>query len=330
MMGKIFDFAKFFCVASGLLIIRSLIFLGFIIFVVFLLMVIGKGVPREQVSPEQVSPAVADFTESREIREMLSPSVYWIKTTVYVTETPEKIKLLAKKDLSGKCVGDFGTAWTVSEKGYFVTNDHVVQQKSAEETCIEKLSASLGIKKEDLAGLKFRVSYSLADSEKNFLRVNLVHSWWPLVDMALLQVDQSYQERQRNALGERYKEPKFVPVEFRTGSPSIVHGKVISGKGPMILPDEPVAVLGMPLFFSYVLAKGTLGPSLFSEGKETFFQFTAPVYHGTSGAPVLSLLDRKVIGMMTLGRTDSGSVSQIAGAVPFWVIQKALNEIDMK
>lgn len=325
MMGKIFDFAKFFCIASGLLIVRFVFFFILLLCVGIFLLKTNRQVPSEHVSP-----AIADFTESQEVRAMLSPSVYWLKTTVYVTETPEKVKQLTKKDLSGKCIGDFGTAWTVSEKGYFVTNDHVVQQKSAEETCIQKLSASLGIKQEDLAGLKFKVTYSLADSEKNLFHVNLIRSWGPSIDMALLQVDRAYLERLKNALGKKYREPKFVPVELRTASPLIVGGTVVSGKGLMIFPDEPVAVLGMPLFFSYVLTKGTLGPSLFSEGEETFLQFTAPVYHGTSGAPVLSLLDRKVIGMMTLGRSDNGSVTQIAGAVPFWIIQNALKEIEMK
>jgi S1-C subfamily serine protease len=99
----------------------------------------------------------------------------------------------------------------------------------------------------------------------------------------------------------------------------------------MILPDEPIIFMGNPLDFPYTLTTGKLGNNAFRFFKnETFIHYIAATNSGDSGGPLMSLLDFKVIGMTTMAKTDHDNITLQSGAVPFWIIQKELREVDMK
>jgi S1-C subfamily serine protease len=122
-------------------------------------------------------------------------------------------------------------------------------------------------------------------------------------------------------------------IDFRTGSPEGVDGKVISGKGPLVVPDEPVVTMGGPLYLPFTITKGMLGNNaFFSLAKIPLVHFTAPINSGNLGGLLISLLDFKAIGMVTMAKADfdGNDRSLQAGAVPFWEIQKALQTVDMK
>ncbi|MFA5830587.1 MAG: serine protease [Candidatus Paceibacterota bacterium] len=267
------------------------------------------------------SPAIAEYQQSQYVRELLSPSTFTVRVKVFVSE---KNKATQKEEES-LCVQGVGTAYTVSENGYFSSSNHIFDPSSRQTECLESLAKNRNVPISALMGVRFKIEYIFTDANKISFPVDIVKTF-PEIDLAVLK------PKQKEASILQPLPPKWIPVQFRTGSPSIVDGKAVSGNGPFFAPDEPVAMMGTPLNLPFTLTKGTLGNNTFFEfGGIPFIHFVAPINSGNSGGPVISLLDFKFIGMAAATKFDTGKYpTSQAGAIPFWEIQKALKEIDMK
>ncbi len=262
--------------------------------------------------PPPNAPAIAEYQQTKFARELLSPSVFSFEIKVYITE----------KDVKSVCVEGVGSAFTVDEKGYFATNNHVVDVAAKEKFCTDNLAKTRNVPVSSLFGLRFDVKNFIVDSQNRHWNVDVIKTF-PDSDVAVLKIS----NEQTNGTPPK----KWKVAEFRTGSPSIVNGKIVSGKGPYVVPDEPVIMIGTPLELPFTITKGMLGNNTFRVGGKTpYLHFIAPINSGNSGGPLVSLLDFKVIGMATMAKPDFGGMTLQAGAVPFWEIQKVLKEVDMK
>jgi len=277
--------------------------LCFFIYTAFLVLV-------QKTPPPINSPAIAEYQETRYVRNLLSPSVFTVEARLFVSEKNAEKPFFCSKG--------YGSAFMVNEKGYFVTNNHVIDPASKQTACLEGMAKTKDIPVSSLFGVRFEIKYFLTDFEGTTFPVTIAKAF-PERDLAVLKVDGA-------TISQKWK-----PVEFRTGTPVIIDGKVTSEKGPMILPDEPIITMGTPLELTFTIARGMLGNGVFqTPDGETFIHFIAPNNSGNSGGPLFSLLDFRVIGMSTVSKADNQSMSEQAGAIPFWVIQKALQEVEMK
>ena len=292
------------------------------IFAVILLYYIGRPWEAEKVPVN--APAIAEWQQTEAVRQLLTPSVFTTHVTLFVSEKDSA----TQKEKEALCVQGIGTAFTVSDKGYFVTNNHAVDPTPKQTACLEKLTKERNVPASSLTGIRFRFEYTLTDNNKITFPVEIVKTF-PEIDMAVLKPLQ-------NEMGILPRLPKkWTPVTFRTGSPSVIDGKVFSVKNsktmPLIIPDERIAMMGSVLNLPYTITDGKLGNNMFYDfGKIPFIHFIAPINSGNSGGPLLSLLDFKVIGMASMSKADRNVPTSQAGAIPFWEIQKALKTVDMK
>ena len=268
--------------------------------------------------PPPNAPAIAEYQETKFARKLLSPSVFSFEIKLYITEKDKE----SQKDVTSVCVEGVGSAFTVNEKGYFATNNHVVDVAAKEKFCTDNLAKTRNVSVSSLFGLKFDVKNFIVDSQNRRWNVDVIKTF-PESDVAVLKIS--------NDQTKGTPPKKWKVAEFRTGSPHIVNGKVVSGTGPYVVPDEPIIMIGTPLELPFTITRGMLGNNTFRVGGKTpYLHFIAPINSGNSGGPVISLLDFKVIGMATMAKPDFGGMTQQSGAVPFWEIQKVLKQVDMK
>lgn len=273
---------------------------------------------KPQVQAPINSPAIAEYQQTQAVRELLSPSVFTLEAKLFVSETDTK----TQKENRFFCAEGYGTAFAVSEKGYFITNSHVIEPESKKTACLEGLSKTRKVPISALFGSRFEIKYFLTDFQKDTFPV-VIFKAFPEKDIAILKYAGKNQAK------------RWKPGEFRFGSPSIRGGKVFSVEKsltmPLIIPDEPVITMGTPLELPFTIIEGMLGNGVFqSPSGNVFIHFIAPNNSGNSGGPLVSLLDFKIIGMTTVTKSDNRSMSEQAGAIPFWEIIKALRTIDMK
>ena len=289
-----------------------------IILAVVLVYYIGR--PWGSVSTPINSHAISEFQETAHAREILSPSTFYLKMDVYILSK----NTVTNEETKHSCSQGIGTSFTVSEKGYFVTNKHVIDPKKAIDLCTEKTLSGENPPAWVKGKTRFDVEYSLTDSKDHSFPVS-VFSIVPDMDMAVLKVDQTKIESTTSL------PDKFVPVEFRSASPNIINGFVISGKGPYVLPDEPIITMGCPLYLPFTLTRGILGFNTFMSGRTNYIHMIIPINSGNSGGPVVSLLDFKVLGMTTLSKEDSnGGITQQSGMISSRSIESALKKISME
>lgn len=267
------------------------------------------------------APAIAEWQQTGYTRDLLSPSTFDLKMKVYITDK----NLGTIKQRERMCAYGIGTASAYKKVGYFLTNNHVVDPNLVETGCLYYLAKKRNVPISSLFGVKFRVEYILTNVEKISFPVRIAYTF-PKIDLAVLNVTE------RNiAIADIFQ--NWKSVGFRTGSPHIIDGKVVSGKGPQMLPDEPVATMGGPLYLPFTMITGTLGNNTFYNlAKIPLIHFIAPINSGNSGALLISLLDFKVIGMVTMAKADfeGNDRSMQSGAVPFWEIQKALKSVGLE
>ncbi len=296
-----------------LTIIKTAVIICAFLSLIFFMYIALLAATKKQPIPI-TSPAIAEYQENKAVRELLSPSVFTAKIKVFVQE----------KNKEALCTQGVGTAFTVSENGYFITNNHVVDLSSRQTEYLRTLAKKRNVPVSVLKKITFRAEYTLTDDQNRSFPVQIVQTF-PKIDLAILKPSQ--EDKSPSVILPK----QWKPVEFRTGSPNIVDGNVVSGKGPFVLRDEPIATMGTPLSLPFTITKGKLGNNTFYEFNEVpFIHFIAPINSGNSGGPLVSLLDYKVIGMTAMIKQDHGNITEQAGAIPFWVIQKALKEVDMK
>ncbi|MCK9351732.1 MAG: serine protease [Candidatus Paceibacterota bacterium] len=266
------------------------------------------------------APAIAEWQQTEHVRQLMSPITFDLKMNVYAAEKDA----VSQKEKTWICASGAGTVFAHKKIGHFLTNHHVIDPEYVKTGCLYNLAKERNVPISSLSRVQFRVEYFLTNADKVVFPVHVVHSF-PEIDVAVLNAE-------KNILtAPIYK--NWKSVDFRTGSPKIVDGKIVLGKGPMVLPDEPVATMGSPLYLPFTIIKGTLGNNTFSSRSGIpLIHFIAPINSGNSGGPLISLLDFKVIGMTTMSKADyeGNDRSLQSGAVPFWEIQKALRSVGLE
>jgi S1-C subfamily serine protease len=276
--------------------------------------------PKPQ-PPAINSPAIAEYRQSQYVRKLLTPATFDLKMNVYISKKDMAWERMDKRI----CASGAGTAFTSKEKGYFLTNNHVTDPNLAETGCLYRLAKKRNVPISSLFGVRFDIEYILTNAEKISFPARVAHTF-PKIDLAVLKITE------RNAdIADVLA--NWKSVDFRTGSPNIIDEKVVSGKGPLIVPDEQVATMGGPLGLPFTVTTGILGSNtFFNLTNIPLVHFIAPINSGNSGGQLISLLDFKAIGMVTMSKADfeGNDRSLQSGAVPFWEIQKALKEVGMK
>jgi hypothetical protein len=250
--------------------------------------------------------AVAEFLQLKTARETLEPSTFSLNVIMSFKE--------GKK--WERCAVIRATAFKV--EGYFITSKHEVNKKEEmSDACKKYLSIKRKTEISSLEKEEIQLEFFLMDAKKLAFPVTIKKM--EIDDIAFLSANSSFIK-------------KYKSVNFRSGSPLVdfKKGTVTSGKGPMILSDEPAIAMGTPNDTLFELSKGYLGKDLFRFKEMNLIPFTGPINSGNSGGPLMSLLDNKVIGMIVMVKTDKGHPTLHAGAIPFWRIQKALKNIDTK
>jgi S1-C subfamily serine protease len=295
--------------------------------VVVCILVYYIGGPWKQNSTPINAPAIAEWQQSEHMREVMSPSTFDIEARLFFREKDPN----TNKEMRTFCSEAIGGAYTVNKKGYFGTNNHIINSSHRKDACLEKLSKKRKVPIYLLTGVRFDTEYYLTSPEKLSFRVSVIKTF-PKIDLAVLRIPRTWQEVGMDIFKDPPKYPdSFIHIEFRTGSPSIIDGKVVSGKGKYILPDEPIAFMGSPLGLPFTITTGKLGNNVFREFENVLFvHYIAPTNTGNSGGPLYSLLDFKFIGMSTMMKFDNGHMSNQSGMIPFWQIQSALNTIKME
>lgn len=250
--------------------------------------------------------AVAEFMQLKTARENLELSTFSLNVIMSFKE--------GKK--WEQCAVIRASAFKA--EGYFITSKHEVNKKDEmTDSCKKYISVKRKTKIPSLEKEETQLEYFLMDTKKSAFPVTVKKM--ETDDIAFLSADSSFTE-------------KYKPVNFRNRSPVVnfEKGTVTEGKGPAFLSDEPAIAMGTPNDALFELSKGYLGKELFRFKNMNLIPFTGPINSGNSGGPLMSLLDNKVVGMIIMIKTDKGHPTLHAGAIPFWRIQEALKNIDMK
>jgi len=315
-------------------------FFGFLFACSIALIVIGAQnyiiapFAKASVSSQEKTSAVSEYIENRNTHEFLACSTYWVRVRTFVVSVPDSIAERLHGKTSGLCNEGYGTAWTIDSRGYFATNNHVVDVEKFQKECLSAIAKKGNIPISEFFGVQMKTDITLSGPDKFLFKAKVLKTW-KNPDIGFLEVDRDYLARLQAKLGDEYVKPDFIPLPFRTASPVIKNGIVSEGKGMIVLPDEPIAVLGNPLALPFVLVRGKLGTGTFWEmgqdgKKEVFVHLVAPLNHGSSGSAILSLLDMKVIGMDSINKSDVGQISAHHGMVPFWTIMEKMKEAGLK
>jgi hypothetical protein len=265
--------------------------------------------------------AVGEYKENVKLSEIVIPSVFGVNVHGIYTDTDPKTNV----ETHTFCMKGVGTAYTVSENGYFATNDHVTNPTPKIEECLINVARKRNVPTETLLSGNVSLYYALSDqaSPKHIFPVVITKSFFPKTDLIVLNVSKVWGDTQKELfnISPTYPE-KYIPVNFRTKLPKIA--KPMSKRFPLVASYEPVGTVGMPFGLPNTFMRGMLGANFFNQDGFDFMHFMAPITQGSSGAPIYSLLDWKCIGMVKNG------VQGQNGAIPFWVIQEALATVDMK
>jgi S1-C subfamily serine protease len=273
----------------------------------FFLIIVGifSGCTQREQFPGQNIFRAQD-SAMKYLRETIAnPSVFTLNTGVLVDATTrggEKLPALT-------CADMWGESFTVSEKGYFLTNDHVVSVPvGMQEECQKQVIEYFKKEKVDVSPNDIHVfpAYMLVGADGSKISVTLVKSWAPEIDMALLHVTEQTRKT-------------FKPVVFSDA---------------LSFSDEAVATIGTPLNLkdSIIIGK-IISPNTVRKGTNgESLMFNAGAEEGNSGGLLVSVHDMKAIGMTTRVIPVEGTMvpTPYVGAIPAWIIKKELKEVNME
>jgi S1-C subfamily serine protease len=277
---------------------KKYVLIGFFFFTTLL-----SGCATEQFPGQNLF--LAQDAAMKYLREtIVNPSTFAVNTGVMARATSRD-----GKELSVLTCGDmWGEASTVSEKGYFLTNDHVINDSGMEKECRTQAAEFLAKEKIDVSldDIKVFYEYVLVGADGSKIPVTRVKTWAPDIDLAMFHVIEK--------TGKSFK--------------SVVFSDALS------FSDEAVAAIGNPLSLkdSIILGK-ILSPQVVKSGeKGESLMFNAGVEEGNSGGLLVSLSDMKVVGVVTRVIPVKGTMTPTpyAGAIPVWVIKEALKEVNME
>lgn len=274
-----------------------------VIFLAALLTGCATTATQEQFPGQNVF--VAQDAAMKYLREsIVNPSTFAINTGVLVASVSRD----GKKLPAVTCAEIWGESFTVSEKGYFLTNDHVASvPDDMQQECRTKAIEFFKKENVDVSPNDINIlsEYVLVGADGSKFSVTPVKTW-PDIDMALFRVVEKTGK-------------SFKPVVFSDS---------------LSFSDEAVAAIGNPLSLkdSIIIGK-IISPQIVKSGeKGESLMFNAGVEEGNSGGPLVSLSDMKVVGMTTRVIPVEGTMTPtpFSGAIPAWVIKKALKDVDME
>jgi len=223
------------------------------------------------------------------VREKVAdPSVYKVTNHPILTITLKAKKNDPSAVKTIRCpYGTIGTAFTVTDDGYAITAAHVVDGSDGSEKC-------------------------LADVQKQFVKDKL--------DVKAFDWKFTYEYAVINGVGKKF-EAKLI-ASLPTDEDDLALIRIADGKGEFTalqissasyLSDEMIAVIGSPIGISDIVVFGKIARHELHKDK---LLVIAPIYPGNSGGPVMTLHDRKIVGMVDIVLIARGSIAEIGGLIP--------------